>query len=153
MDLKYLPEETRVIAVDLTPTMVRRTAHRSDLLDRAVTVACADAQTLPFAADTFDAVLLHLVLSVVPDPGAVVSEAARVLSARGRISLYDKFQPATTTPSIIRRLANPFARVLFADLNRPLQPMLSGTSLITDHRETFLGRLYTVTIAHPAATE
>lgn len=153
MDVEYLPEGATVVAVDLTPSMVRRTATRAESLDRDVATGIADAQALPFADDAFDAVLLHLVLSVVPDPGTVVSETARVLAPDGRASLYDKFAPEDGDPSLARRVANPVARLLFADLNRPLEPMLAGTSLAVGRRETFFGGLYTVTVARPAGEE
>lgn len=152
MDLEYLPETTRVTAIDLTPAMVHRTAARASAGDRPVSVAIADAQGLPFDDDVFDAVLLHLVLSVVPDPAAVVAETERVLAPDGRVSMYDKFGPGSGRPSLVRRLANPLARLLFADLNRPLEPMVAGTDLAVGPRETFLGGLYTVTVARPAAT-
>lgn len=150
MDLDHLPAETTVTAVDLLPTMVRRTASRADALDRPTGVAVADAHRLPFADDAFDAVLLHLVLSVVPDPAAVAAEAARVLAPDGRVSIYDKFRPEAGEASLPRRVANPVARLLFADLNRPLAPMLADTPLEAGDRETLLGGLYTVTIARPA---
>lgn len=152
MDLNYLPAETTVIALDLTPAMVYRTVQRAERLGHEVAVSLADAHTLPFKDDTFDAVLLHLVLSVVPDPATVVTETARVLASDGRISIYDKFEPEDGSPSLARQVANPMARLLFADLNRPLEPMLSQTALTVDHRETFLGGLYTVTIARPTTT-
>ncbi|MDY6818744.1 MAG: methyltransferase domain-containing protein [Halobacteriales archaeon] len=153
MDLEYLPAQARVTAIDLTPTMVERTAARAATLDREVAVGIGDAQSLPFADETFDAVLLHLVLSVVPEPTAVVTETARVLTPNGRVSIYDKFSPPDGSPSFPRRLVNPVARRLFADLNRPLEPMIAGTTLDIDCRETFLGGLYTVTIARPSDTE
>lgn len=153
MDLDYLPEGPPVVAVDLTPAMVHRTVRRAEVLDRDVAVGLADAHTLPFDDDTFDAVLLHLVLSVVPDPDAVVAETERVLAPDGRTSIYDKFSPERGEPSFIRRVANPLARILFADLNRPLEPMLSETSLTVERRETFLSGLYTVTVARPTSAE
>lgn len=153
MDLQYLPDGAAVTAIDLIQPMVRRTAERAESLDSDVAVGIADAHSLPYADDTFDAVLLHLVLSVVPDPGVVVSETARVLNSNGRVSLYDKFSPEHGDPSFLRRLSNPVARLLFADLNRPLEPMISGTSLSVERRETFLGGLYTATTARPNGTE
>jgi phosphatidylethanolamine/phosphatidyl-N-methylethanolamine N-methyltransferase len=149
MDLQYLPAESSVAAVDLMPTMIRRTMRRSAAENHEVAAGVADAHALPFADDAFDVVLLHLVLSVVPDPGAVVAETDRVLAADGRVSIYDKFSPQDGEPSLPRRLANPPARLLFADLNRPLEPMLAGTSLVAGEREHLLGGLYTVTEARP----
>lgn len=145
MDLAYLPTSASVTAIDLIPTMVRRTRDR----DRAVSTVIGDAHTLPFADDSFDVVLLHLVLSVVPDPGAVVAETDRVLAGSGRVSIYDKFSPEAGDPGLVRRLANPVARLLFADLNRSLEPMVAGTSLATGEREHVLGGLYTITTAQP----
>lgn len=153
MDLDYLPDEATVTAIDLTPTMVLRTAARAEAHDRDVALAIGDAHTLPFDDDAFDAVFLHLVLSVVPDPAAVVAETTRVLAPDGRVSIYDKFSPEGTDPSLVRRAANPLARLLFADLNRRLEPMVAGTPLDVEPRETFLGGLYTVTIARPTAKE
>lgn len=149
MDLEYFPAGTTVTAVDLLPSMVRRAAARGPTVDPDVEVGLADAHRLPFEDGAFDAVCLHLVLSVVPDPGAVVGEAARVLAPDGRVSLYDKFAPERGEPSLVRRLANPLAKLLFADLNRPLGPMLEGTSLVAGEREPFLDGLYTVTVARP----
>ena len=151
MDLEYLPADARVVAMDLTPAMVDRAASRASGLETAVDVGLGDAHALPFGDDSFDAVLLHLVLSVVPDPEAVVSESERVLSADGRVSIFDKFSPEGGEPSLPRRLANPLARLLFADLNRPLEPLVSGTALSVADREPYLGGLYTVTIARPSA--
>lgn len=153
MDLEYLPGSAAVTAIDLTPTMVRRTLARPAARERDVSAGVADAHTLPFADDTFDAVLLHLVLSVVPDPAAVAAETDRVLATDGRVSIYDKFGPRDGSPALPRRLANPLARLLFADLNRPLEPMLAGTSLTASEREQFFGGLYTVTVARPATAE
>lgn len=152
MDLDYLPAEATVTAVDLTPAMVHQTAQCAERLGHEVAVGLADAHTLPFPDDTFDAVLLHLVLSVVPDPETVLTETARVLAPDGRVSIYDKFEPEEGPPSIARRVANPLARLLFADLNRSLESMLAETSLTIGPRETLLGGLYTVTIARPTAT-
>jgi ubiquinone/menaquinone biosynthesis C-methylase UbiE len=150
-DLEYLPSGAEVVAIDLSPAMVRRTEARAERLDREVDARVGDAQSLPFDDDRFDAVLLHLVLSVVPDPEAVVSETARVLDADGRVSIYDKFVPADETPSLARRAVNPLTSFLFADVTRSLDPLLAGTCLRTGERETVLGGLYWVTSARPAA--
>lgn len=153
MDLEYLPESVSVTAIDLTPAMVKRTAAREAERDQNISVGIADAHTLPFADNSFDAVLLHLVLSVVPDPAAVVAETNRVLTPDGQVSIYDKFAPQDGKPAIVRRIVNPVARFLFADLNRPLTPMIADTSLTVDYREPFLGGLYTVAIAYPNRTD
>ncbi|MFB6354698.1 MAG: methyltransferase domain-containing protein [Halobacteriales archaeon] len=149
-DLDALPAGASVVGVDITPAMVRRTAARADAVAPSVEAQVADGGALPFEADAFDAVTLHLVLSVVPDPAAVVAETARVLAPGGRASIYDKFVPADESPSRLRRAVNPLARRLFADLTRPLEPLVAETDLELGHREPSLGGLYTVTVARNA---
>lgn len=149
-DLEYLPAGVEVTALDVAPAMARRTAERAAALELDADVQVGDAGALPFEDDAFDAVLLHLVLSVVPRPGAVAAETARVLAPDGRVSVFDKFVPEDETPSFFRRAVNPLARLLFSDLTRSLEPILADTGLAPGPRETVLGDLYTVTIARPS---
>ncbi len=148
-DLPHLPSEATITAVDAVPAMVRRAQARADTLGMDVDTRIGDAQALPFEDDSFDVVLLHLILTVVPDPGAVAAETARVLAPGGRASIFDKFIPDGTEPSLLRRALNPIARVLFSDLTYELGPILSGAKLQVVRRESMLGGLYTVAEARP----
>ena len=94
LDLVYIPAGVTVVATDLTPAMVKAAASpgtrppSSASLSRSWTrahVAYRDA--------SFDCVVLHLALAVVPDPVAAIQEAARVLRPGGRVSIFDKFLP------------------------------------------------------------
>ncbi|WP_263821405.1 class I SAM-dependent methyltransferase [Salinibacter sp.] len=151
-DLNYLPDDVQVTAIDAVPAMVRRTRKRAERLGRDVDARVGDAQDLPFEDDAFDAVLLHLILSVVPSPEAVTAETARVLTPGGRLSIYDKFVPEGTEPSLLRRALNPVARFLFSDLTRKLDPLLSRAGLeFVEPRKSALGGLYTIALARPTA--
>jgi SAM-dependent methyltransferase len=55
----------------------------------AAPVAIGDGESLPFAADAFDAVLAECVLSALPDKHAALTEVRRVLRAGGRFVLTD----------------------------------------------------------------
>lgn len=149
VDLEYLPAGARVTAVDAAPEMVERTAVKADQLGLDVDARVGDAQDLDFEDGSFDAVLLHLVLSVVPDPGAVASETARVLAPDGRASIYDKFVAEGEEPSLVRRALNPIARLLFSDLTRRLEPIVRAAGLRITRREPALGGLYTVATVRP----
>jgi ubiquinone/menaquinone biosynthesis C-methylase UbiE len=148
LDLKYLPPKAQITALDAVPAMIRRTKARARRLNVPVDARVGDARGLPsFDDGSFDVVLLHLFLSVVGEPEAVLSETARVLAPGGRASIYDKFVPDGETPSLLRRALNPGAWVLFSDFTRQLGPMLSGTRFeIVAHRDAGLGGLYTATI-------
>lgn len=148
-DLVHMPDGVEVVALDITPAMVRRTRRRADALDHDVDAMVGDAGALPLDDDAFDAVALHLVLSVVPDPGAVLAEAERVVAPDGRVSVFDKFAPDEGSLSPVRRLANPVTSLLFSDVTRRLGPMVADTGLSLAERESVLGGLYTVTVARP----
>jgi ubiquinone/menaquinone biosynthesis C-methylase UbiE len=153
MDLEHLPAGVEVTAIDVTPAMVRRTDRRGDSLGLDVDARVGDARSLSFEDDTFDVVLLHLILSVIPNPKRVLAKTARVLNSEGRVSIYDKFVPEGTKPSLLRRAINPVARFLFADLTRRLEPMTADTDLELSTETSFLGGIYTVTIAAPSCGE
>lgn len=76
----------QVVAVDVDFTHTRRARSRSA---GGVKVCCADAQRLPFAAEVFDAVVLRMALSQMPDHRAALAEAVRVLKPGGSISVID----------------------------------------------------------------
>lgn len=150
LDLEYLPAGVEVTAVDLTPAMVDRTAERAASLPVDVDARVGDARDLSLPDDAYDAVLLHLVLTVVPDPDAVVAEAARVLAPNGEVSIYDKFVPPGTTPSLARRAIDPVARVLFSNVTTHLDPLVDGTGLSVETRGHALRGLYTHAVARSA---
>lgn len=151
-DLPYLPDGAEVTAVDVTPAMVRRTERRAEKLGRDVDARVGDAQDLAFDDGGFDAVLLHLILSVAPEPERVVEETDRVLADDGQVSVFDKFVQEGEEPDWLRRLLNPLARRLFSDLNRRLEPMLEDTGLEIVEQNWTLGGLYTVAVVERRST-
>jgi len=125
LDLEFLPRSASVTAIDLTPAMVEKTRARGFDVDARV----MDASKLDFPDGSFDCVLLHLILAVVPDPHSTAREAARVLRAGGRASIFDKFLPDERAPSLPRRALNAVTNLVATDINRRLGDLLAGTSL------------------------
>ena len=78
LDLEYLPRGVHVTAVDVTPAMLDRLRPRAQSLDTHVETHVMDARRLAFDTDTFDAVVLHLIVAVMPQPERGVAEAVRV---------------------------------------------------------------------------
>jgi ubiquinone/menaquinone biosynthesis C-methylase UbiE len=148
--LEHLPDGSEAVAVDAVPNMVRRTRNRAANLEVDTEAVVADGHRLPLKEDTFDVVVLHLVLSVLTRPEELLAEADRVVSEDGRVSIYDKFVDPDSPPPFPRRLLNPLARLVFSDLNRSLEPMLEETSLRIESREDVLHDLFTVTVARPS---
>ncbi len=135
LDLDYLPATVSVTAVDVTQAMLVRLERRAARLGRAVSTHVMDARRLAFPDGEFDAVILHLVLAVMPEPGRGLREAERVLKPGGRIAVLDKFLYDDESPSMTRRLLNVLARPTFTDINRKIGPLIAGTRLVLERDE------------------
>jgi phosphatidylethanolamine/phosphatidyl-N-methylethanolamine N-methyltransferase len=134
-DLPFLPASAHITAVDITPAMLERLRHRAAALGMTVEAQVMDGQALAFASEQFDAVILHLILAVIPDPVACLREVERVLKPGGRAVVFDKFVPDDQEPSLGRRAANLIADLLFSDITRKLGPLVAKTRLVIEHRE------------------
>jgi phosphatidylethanolamine/phosphatidyl-N-methylethanolamine N-methyltransferase len=152
LDLPHLPPGLAVTAVDLSPAMLHQAEARAGRLGRAATFRVMDAHHLDLPDAAFDAILLHLILAVVPDPEACIREAARVLRPGGRIGIFDKFLPEGARPSLLRRAAGAVTNALFSDINRTLGPLLRHAGLRAVHEEPSLfGGMFKVVVAEKAA--
>jgi SAM-dependent methyltransferase len=110
-----------------------------------------DARALTFPDASFDAVIMHLILAVMPQPELGLKEAARVLKSGGRIAIFDKFLRDEEQPSNARRLLNLVTGTLFSDINRRLGPLVHGTGLLVDRNEPALfGEVFrSITLSKP----
>jgi ubiquinone/menaquinone biosynthesis C-methylase UbiE len=152
LDLDFLPSNVHVTAIDVTPAMLKQLERRAAVAGRSVTARIMDARQLAFADSSFDAVVMHLILAVMPDPERGVREAVRVLKPGGRIAVFDKFLRDAERPSLKRRLLNAIAKPLFSDLNRRLGPLIAGTRLVVEQDEpvAFGGTYRVATLLKPS---
>jgi ubiquinone/menaquinone biosynthesis C-methylase UbiE len=151
LDLEFLPRAARISAIDITPSMVERTRTRGHSLGMSVDGAVMDAAALRFPDASFDCVLLHLVLAVVPDPVGMAREAARVLRPGGRVSVFDKFLPDGGRPSLLRRTVNLATNVVATNINRRLGPILEESGLRIVHEEpSVFGGMFRVAVLESA---
>src|SRR5512138_2660718 len=81
-ELKRRYFSARVVALDLSPAMLRESARQQSLL-RKFSPVCADAHRLPLRSGSLDLVLSNLLLEWCHDPDAVFGEVARVLRPAG----------------------------------------------------------------------
>ena len=79
-----------------------------------------DGHDLAAPAASCDAVVLHLILAVIPDPVRCLQEAARVLRPGGRVVVFDKFS-RTRRPGAVLRMVNLVTRTLFTDVTRSFE--------------------------------
>ena len=111
-----------------------------------------DARQLAFPPASFDAIVMHLILAVMPQPELGLREALRVLKPGGRIAVFDKFLRDEERPTLKRRLLNVIAKPLFSDLNRRLGPLVASTPLVIERDEpiAFGGTYRIATLVRPA---
>ncbi|OKL40562.1 phosphatidylethanolamine N-methyltransferase [Pontibacter flavimaris] len=135
LDLPYLQGYTNLTAIDITPGMVSKLKQRADELQIPVNAQVMNGQQLAFPNASFDAVILHLILAVIPDPVACIKEVERVLKPGGTVMVFDKFLADGQKPSILRRLLNQVASTLFSDINRSIGNIVRHTSLSIELNE------------------
>lgn len=142
-DLPFVPTGVSVVGIDLTEAMLRRARHKARETDH---LAVMDAQALALRDGTFDVVVLHLILAVVPDPALCFKEAARVLRRGGRIAVFDKFTQEGRPASLGRRLLNRVTRPIATDITRNLEEIIrdSGVRIGGMETEPALGGRFTI---------
>jgi ubiquinone/menaquinone biosynthesis C-methylase UbiE len=129
MDIDYMPPGCEIIATDITPAMLKLTKKRNKKLKHNIKAMLMDGQNLEFPENTFDKVLLHMILTVIPDPVKTIQEAERVVKKGGKISVLDKFVPKNKKPSAVRKFFNLFTNVLFSNIAMNFEPLLNTTKL------------------------
>ena len=134
LDIPYLATEGHYVGIDLTLAMLRRAQKQKEHYP-AINLALhqGDVMQLPYQDNSFDEVVMHLILAVVPDPQAALNEASRVVKQGGRIIILDKFLSATR-PAPIRRLISPLigkivtrTDVVFEHLQYPKLEVIQNT--------------------------
>ena len=150
LDLPLLPTAHRYVGLDLTGAMLGRARARRGQL--ALDLVQGDSQRLPFASASFDAVLLHLIVAIVPDPVAVLRETARVLKPGGRVLLLDKFLRAGQRAPL-RRALSPLAARIATNLDVVFEDALAAVAelkLVSDEPSLARGWFRAIELARTA---
>lgn len=90
LNLRHYPGEVEeVLAVEPDPYMFRRLVRAMERARVPVRLARASAAELPAGDGAVDTVVMSLVLCSVPDVGAALAEARRVLAPGGRLLFFE----------------------------------------------------------------
>ncbi len=135
LDLDCIAPGPVITATDLTPAMLEKLRQRAARLGLAVDARVMDGHALEFPDGSFDAVILHFIVAVIPDPVRCLREVARVLRPGGRAVILDKFAPDEGPVPLWLRLLNPIASLVATNVNRRLGPLLAESGLRIVHRE------------------
>ncbi len=144
-DLPLLPAGVEVTGIDLTPEMLAKARLKLDRCAASVKLIEGDAQALLVEPLSFDAVILNLILSVIPDGNACLQSALRALKPDGRVVIFDKFLPDGESVSFGRRFMNFFSTRFGTDINRRLCDLMKDCPCVVTHDEpSILGGMYRV---------
>ena len=91
LSLPAFKTSLEITGIDLSAAMLEKARERARALDRRTPLLIMDAGRLAFADDSFDAVAAMFVMTVVPDPVAVMSEIQRVLKPGGAAVIVNHF--------------------------------------------------------------
>ncbi len=111
-----------IVAIDLAAQMLavgRANVERAGLEYR-VRLERRDAKAVPYAMESFAAVISNSIVHHIPEPGKVIAEMVRVLRPGGTLLVRDLLRPANET--MLRHLVktyagdtNPHQQQMFAD--------------------------------------
>ena len=149
LDLPFLRAQKSITAIDITQSMVEQLRDKASELQLKVDARVMDGQKLEFASDSFDVVILHLIVAVIPEPVKCLQEVERVLKPGGRITIMDKFIPPGTRPGLLRRMLNPLTNLLFSSITRDVDALLRQTSLIKTGSQRLKASFHLVSAVKP----
>ncbi len=129
LDLPHLQAGVKVTGIDLSRAMLRKARDKAN--GRDISLLEMNAQALDFPDGSFDAVILNLILSVVPDSAAAFREAWRVLCPGGRAVIFDKFASEVGPISALRRGVGKIISLFGTDPNRRLSEIMGSPADLT----------------------
>jgi phosphatidylethanolamine/phosphatidyl-N-methylethanolamine N-methyltransferase len=112
--LPHYKKDLRVTGIDLSPDMLARARERVKRLSlRNVEALCEmDAMALEFPDESFDVTVAMYVMTVVPDPAAVMHEIARVTRPGGVAIVVNHFSVEKGLRGAVEKRLAGFADIL-----------------------------------------
>jgi phosphatidylethanolamine/phosphatidyl-N-methylethanolamine N-methyltransferase len=124
------PTHCQITGIDLAPDMLSRA--RQKIAENGwshIRVLEMNALNLEFPDDSFDYVMAFHVVTVVPDPVAMVNEAQRVCKPGGKIVIVNHFTTDVPVLGMVTRSLDPLTRWLGWRTDLKLKPFIESTNL------------------------
>jgi ubiquinone/menaquinone biosynthesis C-methylase UbiE len=136
----YLPD-VRLTGVDLSTDMLERARIRAQELGLKADLRLGDAKQLEFEASSFDTVVFSFALCSIPDDGAAVREATRVLRPGGRLVFIEHVRSPRRWVRAIELLLDFFTSRIQGDhlLREPLRHVRAERLAVEMVRRSKLG--------------
>jgi ubiquinone/menaquinone biosynthesis C-methylase UbiE len=114
-NLAHHRDDIELSGIELSPEMLAIAQRTAKELGREVNLRIGDAQALDYPDASFDSVVCTLALCTIPDEGAAVAEAYRVLRPGGRFLLLEHVRSPATPVRLVQRMLEPLAVHFEAD--------------------------------------
>ncbi|WP_336213411.1 class I SAM-dependent methyltransferase [Nonomuraea sp. LPB2021202275-12-8] len=134
---------TEVVAVE-PEHLLRAAAERAAATAPVpVVVVPGHAGSLPFDADSFDAVVLSLVLCSVPDQRVTLAEVRRVLRSGGELRFFEHVRSPSPVRGLLQDLITPLWRRLAGGCrpNRETAAAIEAGGLVVEEHQRFVHHL------------
>jgi phosphatidylethanolamine/phosphatidyl-N-methylethanolamine N-methyltransferase len=143
LDLHYLLHCSNIMAIDVSQAMLAKLQTQSENLGIPVSTKIMDAKDLSFPNESFDVVILHLIMAVIPGYKIAIKEVERVLKPGGTVMVFDKFLPNAKRANLFRRLINPLAVLIATNLNLRLDELIEDVKfeILNDEKAGWGGLL------------
>lgn len=127
-DLQLISPEVDVVATDYSKSMLKK-AERKVMSNQNVQFIQMDAHHLNFKDDSFQRILMPLIITITQNPIQCIKEAERVLKPSGRLIVFDKFLHRDQEPSLFRKSLNLFTNLIATNINIDFHHLISQTNL------------------------
>ena len=142
LGLPLYPANCRVTGIDISEAMMDRARARAEQLGRGnLELRRMDARNLHFEDESFDHVVAPYVISVVPEPGRVMSEIRRVCRIGGTVVVVNHFGSRSGLLRTGERLLSPATEWLGFRMDVPIEAVVDtpGLEVVGIERVNLLG--------------
>jgi len=123
ISLGMYPKNTRVVGIDLSPSMLDIAAEKSRRMGWGhVVLKRMDAERLSFSDRSFDVCVAMYVVSVTPRPDRLMAEMARVTKPGGRVFVVNHFTRPGTLLRAFEKVLEPLAPRIGFHSFFPIEP-------------------------------
>lgn len=144
INFPYYEKAEQVIAIEPNPRMSRRAVKRGRNAQVPITLYEANAESLPFADNTFDTVIATLVFCTIPNPLEALKEIQRVSKPGAEILFFEHVRMEQPALAKAQDLLNPVWEKIGdgCQLNRDTLSLISSSGIYVESVESLYSGLF-----------